>query len=772
MRLGALLAILWLALAGPAAAQTVSVRSGEHPGFSRIVFETQEAEGWALGRGPDGYLLRFDDPALEFDLSRVFAMIPRQRLTDIRLEAPGLLTLDIAGAVHAAPFVLRPGVLVVDIKDGPAPSGSPFETPLSPGMAAATEGAADAETPPPDVASDGTPPADRQDDSLPAPPVRLPIGLGRLSPDPVVGPFLPKEAPAQEDPRVIEARTALMQEIARAAAQGLLEPAETLPQATESADTAPATDPSAGEEPSEAGDALAALGQRRNIRIETSIDQGLDLPGAEQDLSAEGDPCLPDSAFDLDAWLDGRPPAELIAERRSDLLNMRDTVDPQGALALAQSYLSLGFGAEAGQVLDLLDTSEGLVPVWRAMGGIVDSGRSAHPEIFDGQLSCPSRAALWAALSRPNLPDVARIDRAAVVRSFSELPPHVRSHLGPMLAERFLARGDEVTARRIRNTVARAGAATRTGDLTLVEARLELAQGDTDLAGERISEILSEGGPASPEALALRIETELDSGHAPEADDVGLAEALAFERRGTPLGARLMALSIRGHAARGEFQTAFIQLVHNGLQGQRAIASELLAALAQNGSDADVVRESFAGILTDPGLDATAEARLDMAARLTALGFADRGEQILVDLQPRGTEQERLVRAEIAMTRGQPQQALQYLAGLDGEAADLIRAHAAEAAGDLATAERYFGALGETGRQGALAWKSRDWAAINASGTPEQSAYARARAAEPDPAAADPGAAPSLAGARAALEQSAAMREKLNGLLALPPASP
>ncbi|MCE8438595.1 hypothetical protein, partial [Rhodovulum sulfidophilum] len=48
----------------PVLAQQVEIRSGEHPDYSRLVFETEVPQAWTLGRGPDGYLLRFDNRAL------------------------------------------------------------------------------------------------------------------------------------------------------------------------------------------------------------------------------------------------------------------------------------------------------------------------------------------------------------------------------------------------------------------------------------------------------------------------------------------------------------------------------------------------------------------------------------------------------------------------------------------------------------------------------------------------------------------------------------
>ncbi|MGC9418349.1 MAG: hypothetical protein ACP5EN_05180, partial [Rhodovulum sp.] len=136
-------------------------------------------------------------------------------------------------------------------------------------------------------------------------------------------------------------------------------------------------------------------------------------------------------------------------------------------------------------------------------------------------------------------------------------------------------------------------------------------------------------------------------------------------------------------------------------------------------------------------------------------------------IPPKGTPQERQVRARLAVAAGRPGQAMQYLSGLDTPEADILRAEAARALGDLATAARYYGAAGDTERQAALAWRDRDWPTVRTAGPDDQSGYAEMR--DETPAAAfDPASPPSLSGARSLLEGSSAMRERLSGLLARP----
>ncbi|SIO49809.1 hypothetical protein SAMN05444722_2727 [Rhodovulum sp. ES.010] len=736
---------LFLALAAPGLAQTVTIRSGEHAAFSRLVFETPPDADWRLGRSAEGYLLAFENAELAFRFDGVFDLIPRTRIRDVGAAGPGEVAVQVGEGVHAQAFTLRPGVVVLDIRDGPPPQGSPFETPLA-------------------QAQPDPPPAPVPEPVAPRPAVRLPIDVGRTPPPPLVGRFLPPERrPAAPDPRVESARNDLLKQIGRAASQGLLEPAFDV------ADTPPAETPAAPEPTAASAEPppeppLPGLDDRAHMRVETSIDRGLGGADGVPPQSATGTACLPESYFDfVQLGADARP-ATLIAEKRGALLDMRDVPDPAGAEELVRAYLAFGFGAEARAVIDEVGLATPPAPVWREIGAIFDQGHARRPELFEGQLSCPSRAAMWAILAAKELPDDSTVDEAVVIRSFSELPVHLRRHLGPILADRFLSAGNAAAADRVRNAVARAGEAGRTGDLAIIEARLDLSRGQVDSANRRIEEVLSKGGLESPGALALRIEADLSEDRLPEADALALAEALAYERRGTPTGRGLLALAIRGHAARGNFETAFGMLRHHDLKTDEALASELMMRLGRAGSDADLLREAVSGLLADPEVTLQPQARLVAAGRLLDLGFTDRAEEIVADVPPQGTTVERVARARVELARGRPGPALQYLSGLEGPDYDRLRAEAARLSGDLAAAARHYGEAGETERQAGLAWRTRDWPLVEAVGADPQRGYATLQDETPAARYA-PEAAPSLSGARALVEGSGEMRARLEALL-------
>ena len=130
--LGLILALFFPVMTGAA---PIVVTSGEHDGFTRLVFSSATPLNWQLGATEDGYTLRVAGDGLTFDLADAFRIIGESRLAvlDPFRETPTEAELRIVlnCACHARPFNFRPGVLVVDLRDGPPPPESSHEQPLT-----------------------------------------------------------------------------------------------------------------------------------------------------------------------------------------------------------------------------------------------------------------------------------------------------------------------------------------------------------------------------------------------------------------------------------------------------------------------------------------------------------------------------------------------------------------------------------------------------------------------------------------------------------------
>ncbi len=698
---------LWVLLAAAAAAQTVRVASGEHDGFSRLVLTLPGPADWRLTRTEDGYALAVDRPDLRYDLSDVFRLIPRTRLVSIFADpADGALRLGIGCACYALPFELQPGIIVIDLRDGPPPEGSSFET------------AAGGDRLPP-LAARAAPRPRSRPGTVPDAPVPAAAGYDwladwRAAPDkPALPAGLLPEAMAAAGAERAQAealRGQILGAMARGAAQGLvtLEPG-----------------------PGVAGARLAGgdgLGQVRIGGGALAEDAAAAAP-----LDRDGRACLPDAAVDLGAWGDARPAAQWLGEARTAVVGEFDRPDPAAAERLVRAYLYMGFGREAAQAAAAFAPAAPDIAVWQSLARILD-GYSDPGGAFAGMEACDTWAALWAVLALPDLPAGAGRQDGAVLRAFSALPPHLRRHLGPGLGDRYVAAGLDSPARAIRDAILRApgdpGDATRLFDLGLRAATgapappggletLAAVPGETGLRAT----IAAIGAAAAAGAVPMEM--------------ILAAEGLRRIHDGTPAAADLDAAIALGRATQGDFAGAFALAPPDS-----AAAQPVWQVLADRGGIADVLDHAAGPV--PPGLgDDTA---LALARRLLDLGLA---EAALPWTAGRG-DAGALLAAEAELSRGDAIAAVRALEGVADPAAMDLRARALAQIDPAARPDDLSAQLAR-----------RDWAALAAEGpAPWQAAAARLPLPDDLPAAG------TLARGRALLSDSASTRGEIEALLA------
>jgi hypothetical protein len=807
--LGAVLraAVLGAALAAPAAAaETARVRSGEHDGFTRLVVELPAAAGWRLGRRPSGYGLRVARPGLDYELSGAFRLISRARVAALSDGGGGHLEIALACRCHATAVDFGASWVVIDIRDGPAPVDSPFEVALeAPGFGAeepadrgaAVQAAATKPPPPapgPAAASIAAPwdPAWRGLTLSPAIPAPSPTTAGTLAPGAGSGiaPALETaDVAAPSRPPLDGEEALLLQELSRAASQGLLE--ADVPWLERARDAAAGEAAAAKAPPDEAGTAPAEPAQMAaaseafadpapapdpaghvRLEVESSIDRDAGAATPRARATAEGVACLPDSLFDLAGWGGSEAPARGLAARHAALVGEFDRPDPAAVLGLVRYYLSLGFGAEARATLAAFAVDDPSAEVLGLIAGIVDGVPEGLPGRLGGQAGCPGRAALWSVLAEGGVPPP-EADTRAIVAAFSALPLHLRRHLGPGLAEGFLARGDRATATTLRNAIARAPG--EHGDaFALLEARLALERGDPG-APAALERLAGGEDAAAAAAYATFLAGELAAGQAPERG-ADTAAALAFERAGTAEGEALAVLAVRARLAEGAFAQALDEIRRieaDGDNGERGTAeagrsdagggkagggkaggggagggdtgggdtgggdtgggdtaelwSAFADALARGAQDGPFLRLAFAARDRLAEADLSAPVAAALARRMTGLGFAEEALRYL----PAESEDEatRFARAEALIATGSAAAAYGALAPLSGPAADRLRAEARAALGDARGAARLFAAAGDAVSADRAALAAGAWDLLAGSADPELRALAARRLA-------------------------------------------
>lgn len=689
---------LWWILATPALANPVRVTSGEHDGFTRLVFDYGRPVDWQVGRSPDGYELRLSEQQPPYDLTNAFALIGTSRLAAIWAEPEsGQVQIGLACACHAIPFEFRPGIIVIDLKDGPPPKGSSFEVALDGTSAALIDPQRTARPRPRPVAQEdvatGSTQTVAQYDWTSAAYANL-RGTGA---DPPAADAMPQaRLLLPPDPGLQPLRDEILHEIARGASQGVIDMA--LPKHPEQLAV---SDPPEDGHPSaqiRIGEAQTSVTQKERTTL--------------GDLGATGNICITDDQLAVAEWGDDTISlVDQMANLRQGLSGEFDRPDGAAIARAIEFQLFLGFGAEARQLLSAFTAEpQANADVWRAISHLVD-GENDPQRLFQGQAACAGPAALWAVLGDPELSSGDPIDTGAVRLAFAALPLHLRRLIGPPLAERLLALDQEETARALKEAITRApGEAGQA--VALMDAALDLYTGDASSAEQTATAVLADAGPNQPEALITLTEARVAQ-NLPMSPDIALAlRAHLSDHHGTPLEPRLHEAIILAEAASGNFEAAFA-----GLADHSKRESDVWAMAANLAPDetflAFAVLERSAAV---PVVDQTTAAMI--ARRLVGLGLPEPGAQWLVTVQ----DPDPLLVAEAAIKRRDGRAALPALEGQDGEViagmklqafsllgSDLPQAELLEQAGDLGAASAALARAGEwdqLAQDGQEPWKA------------------------------------------------------------------
>lgn len=715
MRAALGLVILLLA-ALPLNAQVAIVKGGEHEDFTRVVIEAPAQKDWAFGRTEDGYALQLGAEVSGYDVSQAFEKIPRDRISAIwRDPDTGSLRLSLACACHAQAFEFRTGIIVVDIRTGAPPDGSPFEAALD---------AADA---PPPAGAD-TSVADTASDS------KATVGYDWIEVEKIrskEAAELPLPLPAGEaslDPL----RDSLLAEISKGAAEGVVDIAEGQP------------DPEAADDAADYAGTRIAVGELPGLRMD----------GEKVAANASGQSCIADDLLDLSATGWEGAVAGNIGLARSGLVSEFDAPDPDSVLRAARFHVAIGFGAEARQILDLLPEptpdSAGIV---RAMARIIDH-EQAQPNPFADMHSCDSAASLWSALVEVRNgkvpPDT---DANALVRAFSALPSPLQTLFGKELVDAFLAVGDAETARLLHSILLR-NPAESDPETALVDARYRLATGEESEAEEISAAVFEQSGSTSPAALVTLIEAAFLGDRQIDPGLPALLESF-LKTTGEPKDrAELLRAKALADAMTGDFSAAF-----SGPERTRETENDLWSMAIEAAPD-DLFLTLAADHLGSRDIISDTVA-FAVAERLLQLGFADVS---LAWIGPKDTgysPEKTLLAARAQVMLRNPEAALELLAGLDGTEVEALRAEINRQLGEFAQAAEAYQRSGnpEEGSR-TLVW-SKDWNAVAQEGPEAWREAAGSLPAIPPPTVTGP-----IGAGQALADEAAEARATLEALIA------
>ncbi len=656
----------------------------------------------------------------------------------------------------------------------PAPTADAAPAPAAAATAAEAAAATDAATQ--EAAPDGE-----------RPPVSAAAGDAGDTPGadlPAAAPSAPPSGPSEAT--VAAARAQLLQQLSRAADEGMLDLAER-------AETAPPIG-SDDEAPAASPDEIAALASQLRARTGMDIANARNPPRTVAAKAASGAECAPARLFDLASWADGAPLAEQIAARRVALVGEFDAPDADAVALYARMLAAHGFGAEARAALAAFADEAPAPPMLAEIAHLVEGEPIGDGPLKAG-LGCPGPHGAFAAaahaLDGALAPEAIRVE--PLRDALAALPPRARTQLILPIAGAALEAGLVVEAETLAGVAARGEPPAPDGDgmLTVLFARIDAARGDWRRAEAALLPLLRAASPAGVEAMIRLVEFRQAQGLATPpglADDM---EAVAFTIGPTAHGRRLLRAAAVARATGEGLGLALASLARlaaedgaAAAQAARDMVTDYAPGEAEGPAYAQAVLDNLGLIGDGPESD---RARIAAAARLSAMGLENLGETLLGPALARGSAPARIAAAEAATAALEPERALAHLDGLTGERAARARAAAHGAMGDYGAAATAAEATGDRALAARYAWLAGNWAAAAAAGDTDRRILAAwmagagempaelAAAAAADPALAeqaeafsaevDPDGQSLIEAAAAALEAAKRRRAVVGGLL-------
>lgn len=465
-----------------------------------------------------------------------------------------------------------------------------------------------------------------------------------------------------------------------------------------------------------------------NLRMQTAADR--DQPGSHENLTltSQGDICIEAEVLDVANWGDSEPFLAPLDRLRTGIVGEFDRPNAEVILDLARRYIFLGFGAEAKLLLRSFQVDIPNSDILVQLAEVMDDGAARSEGRLQNQISCDTVASLWAVLAAEKIPAGAFINEKKVVLTFSGLPPHLRTHLGPWLTQRFLDRGDIDTAAKIRDLMERAPGLQQSG-YKLARAQLASVDGRTSEQLTYLQEAVAENGPHSAEALAELIEMRLKLGQSVSERNALLASAMAVENRDSEIGRRLTRASIRAFAVGGQIEPTFARIFDarkNGYISENE-AQDLLvethlrnAQISSNASFLSIFYQ-YQDSLTGESENAKAT-RFLTAKRLIELGFPRRALEMYPEDGVNLSTADRRLLAQAYLDLGEPKAALHWVAGQADLESRKVEAQILRNTGNYAAAAEIYHELDMGAEFENSVWLAGDWQGVVDGSNPDRAA--------------------------------------------------
>lgn len=317
----------------------------------------------------------------------------------------------------------------------------------------------------------------------------------------------------------------------------------------------------------------------RQLRVQSVYDR--DAGAAEiMEMLAAHNNCPSGEILDIASWGSGDNFSEEVSAARTMMLREFDEPDLSVVSDLVHLYIRYGFGLEA---MTYLNDYENLpnIDLLKELATVVDGKSVAMNGLLGAAVSCNGIVGVWALAG--TYPDVSEIpgNIVSIANAFEELPIKIRRIFGPRLVLAFLGRGLIEEAAKFSDILERAP-----GDHG-VEHRLSMADVTLEMGGineaqEAYHSLANRNNSLSVDALIRLAELSLEQGNQMTENVLNDLGAAADEARGSSKGGELRRLEALWIAK---------------LSGGRAALTMLAAEVERDSMNADKLMEASREVL-------------------------------------------------------------------------------------------------------------------------------------------------------------------------------
>ena len=660
---------LFLLTATISEALEVTARSGEHDGFTRVVFYIGQKARWTSKHKENGIELSFNGEAINFEASDFHRRLNQGRVEKIFVAPEGdRIVLEFGCRCSADQFSTKDGLLVYDIKPDRGKKVTNTHTPKP----------------------------------------KLPVFFEKLpeNPMPIASGFeAEKPIDAQKNGGVAHIRNFLFEALTGASDANILQKDQQAkvmpPPAVENSDLMPA-----------------------NMAISDGFDSGHLAIDRELPLTQRGENCPTNLEFNLFEWAGKTSFNAAVASARSGLVGEFDEIDSEAVERLVKLYLAFGFGAEARQTIEAFQNQQDHAKLL-AIADILENRKQAEPSFFHGFVSCNTHAAMWSILGQEALPKGTNLNVDAITFATMSLPPKLKPRLGTLVAERVFEAGysdlSEIILGHIEQT--NSGSSFSQG---LILAKLRKNAGQIEEAIVHLEAILNSDTLIPPDALFELIDLKILLDHPVEAKLAEIAELLAWQHKGETIGERLLQYQVKALVMAGDFRQALKK--YKEAPKTHEFKSDFAKLVTFKAPDVAFLETAFS--INSPISDASLS---EMVTRLIDLEFWQQAEIILNRRGPQSiTNPLRIAKAKIALKRQDPQRALALLQDLSDPSALKVKAQALMDVRQFDTAEHLFASLSDTRGQAIAAWRGQNTMTLKKLGNLELAAFLDLESQSPD----------------------------------------